>query len=156
MGKATRDWIFEFKKMPLKLHENILVFYKEPPTYNPQMRKGFKPYRQKSGKGSSNYGDQISVVTDSNGERFPVDILSYPRDKIRLHPTQKPVSLLEYFILTYTNAEEIVLDNCMGCGSTGVACCNLNRKFIGIELNEEYYKIACKRILDAKKEEKNE
>lgn len=159
------EWIWEkqqgtgflnSKKMPLKLHENILVFYKELPTYNPQMRKGFKPYRQKSGKGSSNYGDQISVVTDSNGERFPVDILSYPRDKIRLHPTQKPVSLLEYFILTYTNAEEIVLDNCMGCGSTGVACCNLNRKFIGIELNEEYYKIACKRILDAKKEEKNE
>lgn len=159
------EWIWEkqqgtgflnSKKMPLKLHENILVFYKELPTYNPQMRKGFKPYRQKSGKGSSNYGDQISVVTDSNGERFPVDILSYPRDKIRFHPTQKPVELLEYLIKTYTNPDCVVLDNCMGSGSTGVACCNLNREFIGIELNEEYYKIACKRILDAKKEGKNE
>ena len=134
------------KKMPLKLHENILVFYKNTPTYNPQMRKGFKPYSQKSGRGSSNYGEQIRVITENDGTRYPVDIVEFKRDKNKLHPTQKPVALLEYLIKTYTNEGNLVLDNCMGSGSTGVACKNLNRSFIGIELDKNYFKIAKERI----------
>ena len=134
------------KKMPLKIHENIEIFYKKTPTYNPQMRKGFKPYSQMSGRGSSNYGEQIRVQTINEGERYPIDIIEFKRDKEKLHPTQKPVELLEYLIRTYTNESEIVLDNAMGSGSTGVACINTNRNFIGIELDENYYKIACERI----------
>lgn len=134
------------KKMPLKLHENILVFYKNTPTYNPQMRKGFKPYSQKSGRGSSNYGEQIRVITENDGTRYPVDIVEFKRDKNKLHPTQKPVALLEYLIKTYTNEGNLVLDNCMGSGSTGVACINTNRNFIGIELDENYFNIAKERI----------
>jgi site-specific DNA-methyltransferase (adenine-specific) len=134
------------KKMPLKIHENILVFYKKLPTYNPQMRTGYKPYIQKSGRGSSNYGEQIRVVTENNGTRHPIDIIEFKRDKEKLHPTQKPVELLEYLIKTYTNEGETVLDNCMGSGSCGVACVNTNRCFIGIELDKNYFKIAKERI----------
>lgn len=134
------------KKMPLKAHENILVFYKKLPLYNPQMRTGFKPYTCKSGKGSDNYHEQISVVTVSNGERYPIDILEFSRDKQKLHPTQKPVALLEYLIKTYTNEGATVLDNCMGSGSTCVACINTNRNYIGFELNENYFNIAKERI----------
>lgn len=134
------------KKMPLKAHENILVFYKKPPTYNPQMRTGFKPYKCKSGKGSNNYGKQVSVTTESNGERYPIDVVEFAYDKQKLHPTQKPVALLEYLIKTYTNEGDVVLDNCMGSGSTGVACVNTNRSFIGMELNEEYFNVASNRI----------
>lgn len=134
------------KKAPLKIHENILVFYKNTPTYNPQMRKGYKPYKNKNGTHSKNYGCQKDVITISNGERYPIDILEFNRDKQKLHPTQKPIALIEFLIKTYTNEGVIVLDNCMGSGTTGVACINTNRKFIGIELNEEYYAIADERI----------
>ena len=149
------EWIWEkdngtgflnAKKMPLKKHENILVFYKKLPTYNPQMRKGFKPYSQMSGRGSSNYGEQVRIQTINDGERCPIDVIEFKRDKEKLHPTQKPVALLEYLIKTYTNENDIVLDNCMGSGSTGVACLNTNRNFIGIELDEKYFESAKKRI----------
>jgi len=136
------------KKMPLKATENILVFYKKPPTYNPQMRTGFKPYVCKSGKGSDNYGEQVQVVTESNGERYPLNWIEVPYDKVKLHPTQKPVALMKYMIQTYTNEGETVLDNCMGSGTTGVACKNLNRDFIGIEMDANYFEIATKRIND--------
>ena len=132
------------KKMPMKIHENILVFYQELPTYNPQMRTGFKPYTQKSGRGSSNYGEQVSVVTENSGERYPIDVLEFPRDKGKLHPTQKPVALLEYLIRTYTDEGDTVMDNCMGSGSTGVACVNTRRNFIGIELDPNYFETAKK------------
>ncbi len=134
------------KKMPLKAHENILVFYKKLPLYNPQMRTGFKPYSCKRGKGTSNYNKHISVVSTSNGERYPIDILEFTYDKQKLHPTQKPVALLEYLIKTYTNEGATVLDNCMGSGSTCVACINTNRNYIGFELNENYFNIAKERI----------
>lgn len=134
------------KKAPLKIHENVLVFYKNKPTYNPQMRKGYKPYENKNGTYSKNYGCQKDVITISNGERYPIDILEFSRDKQKLHPTQKPIALIEFLIKTYTNEGDIVLDNCMGSGTTGVACINTNRKFIGIELNEDYYAIANERI----------
>lgn len=133
------------KKMPLKAHENILIFYKNQPVYNPQMTEG-KPYVCKSGKKSSNYGDQHSVLTINNGERYPLDVLEFKYDKIKLHPTQKPVALMEYLIKTYTNDGDLVLDNCMGSGTTGVACKRLNRNFIGIELDDNYFNIAKERI----------
>lgn len=150
------EWIWEkpqgtghlnAKKMPLKNHENILVFYKKSPTYNPQMFQG-KPYVCKSGRGGSSiYGEQVLVVTVNNGERYPLSVLKFNRDKDKLHPTQKPMTLLEYLIKTYTNEGETVLDNCMGSGSTGVACKNTNRNFIGIELDKNYFEIASERLL---------
>ena len=140
------------KKMPLKIHENILVFYKKLPLYNPQMRTGFKPYKCKQGRHSTNYGAyEQGHITESNGERYHIDIIKFKKDS-GLHPTQKPVELLEYLIKTYTNENETVLDNCMGSGSTGVACINTNRDFIGYELNEEYFNIAQNRLREAWKE----
>lgn len=135
------------KRMPMKNHENILVFYRKPSTYNPQMRTGFSSYVAKQGKTKSkNYGNQSGAVTVSNGERYPLTVLSFNRDKSRVHPTQKPVALMEYLIKTYTNESETVLDFTMGSGSTGVACRNLGRDFIGIELDKTYFNIAKGRI----------
>ena len=87
---------------------------------------------------------------------YPIEILSFSRDKKTYHPTQKPVALLEYLIRTYTNENEVVLDNCMGSGSTGVACINTKRSFIGIELDEKYFEIAKERIYKAQHEDKGE
>lgn len=149
------EWIWEkeqgtgflnAKKMPLKSHENILVFYKKPPVYNPQMRTGFKPYKAKQKSAGSNYDKSKPVVTISNGERYPLDVISFKREGKKLHPTQKPVALLEYLIKTYTNEGGLVLDNCMGSGSTGVAALELDRNFIGIELDKHYFDTATKRI----------
>lgn len=149
------EWIWEkdngtgflnAKKMSLKIHENILVFYKKTPTYNPQMRKGFKPYKCKQGRHSSNYGAyEQGHITESNDERYPIDIIKFKKDS-GLHPTQKPVALLEYLIKTYTNENDVILDNCMGSGSCGVAAINTGRSFIGIELDETYFNIAKERI----------
>lgn len=136
------------KKMPLKNHENILVFYKKLPTYNPQFTKG-KPYQCKSGKGSSNYREQISVVTENNGIRYPLSVIEFRSDKGQ-HPTQKPVALCEYLIKTYTNEGETVLDNCMGSGTTAIACINTNRNYMGFELDKHYCDIANERIKEAR------
>ena len=137
------------KKMPLKKHENILVFYKKLPIYNPQFSIG-EPYDKGFGFGeSSNYGKQTAVThKNESGKRYPTSILDFTNAnrQNRLHPTQKPVALLEYLINTYTNEGMQVLDNCMGSGSTGVACVNTNRDFIGIELDEDYFNIAKERI----------
>ena len=105
---------------------------------------------------STNYGNakDIEPVEKVYDKRYPKTILKFKRDKNRLHPTQKPVKLLEYLIKTYTYEGETVLDNCMGSGSTGVACVNTNRKFIGIEMDEKYYDISCKRIKEAINEKK--
>ena len=132
---------------PLKSHEDICVFYKRKPTYNKQYWYS-KPYRKtKNGSLSNNYGDRKEAYTESkDGKRNPLSILSFPRDGKRIHPTQKPVAFLEYLIKTYTNEGETVLDNCMGSGSTGVACINTNRNFIGYELDEKYFEIAEKRL----------
>ena len=135
---------------PLKCHEEIAIFYKKKPKYNKQLWYS-QPYKKtKNGSLSSNYGDRGVVFTESlDGARNPLTIISYSRDGLRLHPTQKPVPLLEYLIKTYTNEGETVLDNCMGSGSTGVACVNTNRNFIGIELDEKYFNIAKERIEQA-------
>ena len=132
------------KKMPMKNHENILVFYKKLPTYNPQMTKG-TPYTQKSGRASSNYNPQERVTTVNDGYRYPLTVQKFKSEN-GLHPTQKPVALFEYLIKTYTNEGETVMDNCMGSGTTAVACMNINRNYIGFELDKEYYDIANKRI----------
>ena len=137
------------KKQPLKIHENIMVFHSK--IYQPQMTKG--KFRKKMGLKESEItgGDSFSEEY-SNDMYYPKSILDFSAGGLRrgrLHPTQKPVALLEYLIKTYTNEGETVLDNCMGSGSTGVACVNTNRNFIGIELDENYFHIAEKRIAEA-------
>ena len=134
------------KKMPLRRHEDILVFYKKTPVYNPQMTKG-APYRATSGKATSNYGQQKQSVTVNSGDRYPVSIISIPQERYKGgHPTQKPVPLFEYLIKTHTNEGETVLDNCIGSGTTAIACINSNRSFIGFEMDKDYFDIATKRI----------
>ena len=141
-------------KMPLRAHESILVFYSSLPAYNPQKRDG-KPYRkilkaEMVGKcyGGTGLADEFEQV--NHGERHPRSVfkISNPNHK-GLHPTQKPVALMEYLIKTYTNEGETVLDFTMGSGTTGVACVNINRNFIGIELDENYFNIAQQRINQA-------
>ncbi len=143
-------------RKPLNAHENILVFYKKQPTYNKQMTKG-KPYIKKNNR--NNNGSDLNFTSDNSGvwinkgERTPISVLKIARDNIHkgknIHPTQKPVPLFEYLIKTYTNEGETVLDNCMGSGTTGVACINTNRNFIGFELDKHYYDIAKERIQKA-------
>jgi site-specific DNA-methyltransferase (adenine-specific) len=133
------------KKQPLRNHESILVFYKEQCLYIPQFTEG-KPYTTKGNGPTTNYGDQISTPTINEGKRYPLSIIKFTRDKDKVHPTQKPVALMEYLIKTYTNEKAVVLDNCMGSGTTGVACKNLGRSFIGIEKDPSYFKIAEARI----------
>ena len=144
------------KKMPLRSHENILVFYKKQPTYNPQkwqIDERFMDRRKKINVDnhnyrSRNYGQHIKFVYKDDGTRYPVSVLSFSsvNNEKTNHSTQKPTALLEYLIKTYTNEGKTVLDNCMGVGSTGIACLNTNRKFIGIEKEEEYFEIAKDRI----------
>jgi len=135
------------KKQPLRNNEQIAVFYKKQPNYIPQMRTGFKPYACKQGDTKTdNYGKQTGAVTVSDGSRYPLNTIEFKRDKDKIHPTQKPVALMEYLIKTYTNEDETVLDFAMGSGTTGVACTNLGRKFIGIEMDQGYFDIAKARI----------
>lgn len=151
------EWIWEkslgvgflnAKKMPLRCHENILVFYRKLPTYNPQFTKG-KPYKVRRTSFSLNYQHQKQTTQNNDGTRYPKDILSGTYDVMKFHPQQKPVELLGYLIRTYTHEGETVLDATMGSGSTGVACMNTGRKFIGFELEKNYYDISEKRIKEA-------
>lgn len=137
---------------PLKCHEDIAIFYKKKPVYNKQPWFS-RPYkRQKNGTLSDNYGDRKEAYSESkDGARNPLTILSFPRDGNRIHPTQKPLKLLEYLIKTYTNEGDVVLDNCMGSGSTCVAAINTNRHYIGFELEQEYFDIASQRIKETQK-----
>jgi DNA modification methylase len=132
------------KKQPLKVHEDICVFSKKQTIYNPQMTEG-KPYI--SGKGDSGEvtGRVKKVQTKNKGTRYPRSIIQFKRET-GLHPTQKPVALFEYLINTYTNEGETVLDNCIGSGTTAIACLNTNRNFIGIEMQGDYYELAKNRI----------
>lgn len=142
------------KRMPMRDKEDVLVFYSKPCTYNPQMTKG-KPYKDKAGKDhtskssmTDSYGVYTNFRNDNSGERYPKQVLEFGVvERGTLHPTQKPVALMEYLIKTYTNEGETVLDFTFGSGTTGVACVNTNRKFIGIELDEGYFNIAKGRIL---------
>jgi len=161
------EWIWEKENgtnvpsvnyQPFRVHEYIYVFGKgrvsygkrTPMKYNPQKTKG-KPYVLETATPSTNYkGGLNKIVTINNkGDRHPRTVQFFKRDKEKFHPTQKPIALLEYMIKTYTNPNDLVLDFTMGSGSTGVACRNIGRRFIGIELDENYYDIACDRIGDS-------
>jgi len=133
------------KRMPLSDFENILIFYNKQCTYNPQMKEG-KPYKITKGSLSSNYAktDKI-VITKNEGLRYPTRILNFANEPKPIHPTQKPLELIKYLILTYSNENDMVLDNTMGNGTTCLAAKKLNRKFIGIEKEPKYYEIACQR-----------
>jgi site-specific DNA-methyltransferase (adenine-specific) len=112
------------------------------------MRQGFKPYKCKQGRMSTCYDHEHSkeTITVNDGNRYPIDIIQYNKDRDTFHPTQKPVDLLRYLVLTYTNEGDTVLDNCMGSGTTAIACIKEKRHFIGFELNKEYYEKAVRRI----------
>ena len=139
--------IMNLKSQPYKVHEDVCVFSIKPHLYYPimtdQKERTGKTYSKGEANGIENYGD-----TRIYNKKYPKSILevSNADQKGKTHPTQKPVALFEYLIKTYTNEGDLVLDNCMGSGTTGVACKNLNRNFIGIELDPEYFKIAEKRI----------
>ena len=153
--KVLTSGFLNAKRMPLRQHEQIAVFYKKLPKYNPQFTSG-KPLHSK-GKTykdkpivNQNYG-VFHTADDSRAgstEKYPTSILKFqkPHPSISVHRTQKSVELLEWLINTYTNAGETVLDNCMGSGSTGIACINTNRNFIGYELDEHYFQIAKERL----------
>ena len=146
------------KKQPMKYTENILIFYKKQPTYNPIMIKrdeknkrnnkkcGYLKYEALGLNEDNKYADRLKA--GMNDYIYPRNYLYFSQNtKVKyVHPTQKPVALLEYLIKTYTLEGETVLDNCMGSGSTGVACINTNRNFIGIEKDDKYFEIAKKRI----------
>jgi site-specific DNA-methyltransferase (adenine-specific) len=141
------------RKMPMGGHETIQVFYKKPPTYKPQKRR--RTTEIKSGNTfnskTSNYGKQKDLYTDRQGDLINPDtvikdIKCVHNSNGKVHPTQKPIALCEYLINTYTNIGDVVLDMTMGSGTTGIACRNTNRNFIGIELNDRYFEIATERI----------
>ena len=140
-------------KMPMKAHENILVFYKKPPTFNKQMTIG-KPNHVKDGSirkskaTNNNYGHFENVVQKATELKNPVTVIEFSQqdpNKIE-HPTQKPLKLMEYLVKTYTNEGDMVLDNTMGSGTTNLACIKLNRKSIGIEKEKQYYDVAVRRL----------
>ena len=156
IGWFKYEWIWDkvlpsgmqiAKYRPMQRHENILVFCKTTPSYNPIKTL------QKERKGKIYSKSESSPIKYDNGktkiykDKYPQSIqVFYKREKQSLHPTQKPVALFEYLIRTYTNEGETVLDNCMGSGTTAIACINTNRNYIGFELSEEYCKIAEERI----------
>ena len=150
--KTTSTGFLNAKKMPMKAHENILVFYKKLPKYNPQkttghIRKVSSAEHKIGSKVTSNYGEHGLTGYDST-ERYPRSIQVFPTDKQKtaVHPTQKPVALFEYLVKTYTDEGETVLDNVMGSGTTAVACINTDRNYIGFEMDTNYFNLANERI----------
>ena len=153
--KQLTSGFLNANRMPLRRHEQIAVFYKKPPTYNPQFTLG-KPLH---GKGKSyldkpiknqNYGTFNATDDCRKGstEKYPTSILQFtkPHPSVAKHRTEKSIDLLKWLINTYTNEHDVILDNCMGSGSTGVACRETNRTFVGIEINEKYFNVAKERI----------
>lgn len=158
------------KRMPLRSHEVLTVFYKRLPVYNPQMRvidRNDIGRTKTNGTKAKQYNDYMTGTYEwkETGKRVPTDVVQFSNwngalfgktDKAVKHPTAKPVPLLEYLIKTYTNEGETVLDSCMGSGSTGVACVNTGRNFIGIELDCHYFEVARERIMKAVAEKVDE
>ena len=158
-NKVRRTGFLNAKRMPLPQHEDIMVFYKKIATYNPQMWQGDKPSHR---RGKANelkgkiqtkgkvYGKYIAYDDSESTKttmKYPTSIITIQNNvQGALHPTQKPVELIDWLVKTYTNEGDLVLDNCMGSGTTGVSCKHLNRRFIGIEKEEIYFKIANERI----------
>lgn len=143
------------KYMPLKMHEHILIFGESAAVYNPQMTYGGTPYKKDYNhaygiKNAHGYGIK-GVHTDNNGERHPISVQEFQqkwRRQDQLHPTQKPVELIRWLIRSYSNEGDTILDNCMGSGTTAIACIREKRNFIGFELNPEYYEVCKKRIIN--------
>ena len=152
-NKSKVTGVLNAKKQPLRNHEDVCVFYQKQPTYNPQGLQNCNVQSSTGvsrGKSSSNY----VVINQTDTGKYLQEKTGYPRSVLAIasegktvHPTQKPVKLMEYLIKTYTNKSETVLDNCMGSGTTGVACMNTGRRFIGIEKDENYFNIAKDRIM---------
>jgi site-specific DNA-methyltransferase (adenine-specific) len=155
------EWVWEkdratghlnSKKMPMKAHENLLVFYKKLPTYNPQKTEGHRPANVSSAesqKASTNYGHFRKISTGGQTDRFPRSVLKFNGVNSAsgvLHPTQKPLALIEYMISTYTKEGDLVLDNCCGSGTVGLGCKNLGRNYIMMEQDPAYYEIARSRV----------
>ena len=156
--KVLASGFLNANRMPLRTHEEICVFYKKPPIYNPQKVKGNPNHSKGAPKecSNNNYGD-FKFVDNSKklGDmKHPGSIVRFskPHPSVSIHPTQKSVEICEWLIRTYTDEGMTVLDNCMGSGTTGVACVNTGRKFIGMELDEQYFGIATERINKAKTE----
>ena len=160
LSELRYEWIWQkshisgflnANRAPLKSHENILVFYRRAPKYNPQkVPTGKLIHRTVGGTETTNYGDfERQKASGIPSQGYPKDILSFDRWGEFGHPTQKPVVLCEYLIRTYTDEGETVLDSCMGSGTTGVAAVQSGRSFIGIELDEGYFEMAKRRIAEA-------
>lgn len=157
------EWIWEktqatghlnAKKMPMKAHENILIFYKNTPTYNPQKTKGHDrkvstAHHKRNTNTGLIYGKCDSFSDYDSTERYPrsVQVFSSDKQKLNLHSTQKPIALIEYFIKTYSNEGDVVLDNAVGSGTTPVGCVNLNRNCIAIDIEPSFYQISKDRIM---------
>lgn len=163
-GKAMPTGLLNSNHAPLKVHENILVFSKSAASpimgkdkamiYNPQFDKG-EPYKARRRGGISNYNSFENTETFNDGSKYyPRDMLFFLHDKDKFHPTQKPVSLLKYLVLTYSNKGDTILDNCMGSGTTALACIDTGRNFIGFEKEKKYFDIAMQRIAQMKQQPK--
>lgn len=154
--KCRATGFLNANRMPLRYHEDIAVFYKSLPTYNPQMEDlNGRERNHPQGHGKHReynrcYGMIKRITPQVYDKKHPRSIIKIKREhgskEYALHPTQKPVALMEYLIRTYTNENDLVLDNCMGSGSTAIACMNTKRNFIGFEIDKEFYDIAVKRI----------
>lgn len=160
--KCRATGFLNANRMPLRYHEDICVFYKSLPTYNPQMEDlNGRERNHPQGHGNHNeknqcYGDVKRINPTYEDKKHPRSIIKIKAvhcSEGQAHPTQKPIALCEYLIKTYTNEGDLVLDNTMGSGSTGVAAVRTKRDFIGIELNDEYFRIAQERIFQAQREE---
>ncbi len=169
LGLYKYNWVWEkskatgylnSKKRPMVAHEDILVFAKKQTKYNPQMVQGEPYFKGKAHRPTDVYGEQKETLVESkDGLRYPRTVQYFKTAESEgdvFHPTQKPVSLFEYLIKTYTNEGDVVLDNCIGSGTTAIACKNLNRNFIGFELDNKYFEITNSRIdrLNLKKQNK--
>lgn len=157
-NKKRGSEFFNVKLRPMRNYEEICIFYKNKGTYNPQFWYS-NPYKVKEKKRKNPLqgltGDKIRnycpTTISEDGKRYPLLIIEFSKDKEKLHPTQKPIALFEYLIRTYTNENDVVLDNCMGSGTTAVACINTHRNFIGFEFDRKYFEIACARIDETRK-----
>lgn len=151
--KCNTTGFLNANRMPLRQHEDIAVFYRALPTYNPQMVKS-EPHRRKHGTGGLHhtnncYDDYTPLPMVIADEKFPTSILKFQKNIVhhgRLHPTRKPVDLLRYLVRTYSNEGDTILDNCIGSGTTAIACIREHRHFIGFELDEKYFATATKRV----------
>lgn len=147
-AKRRSTGFFTAKHAPLRSHESILVFYAKRPVYNAQKSFGHKAYAERRNRSkSASYGQHVGTLSGNDGSRWPLSVISFNQPEERsMHPTQKPVALMEWLVKTYSNPGDTVLDPVMGSGTTGVACQKTGRKFIGIEKDAQYFAIAQNRI----------